>query len=276
MEDFGTCYAVIRNHPELRRGLISEAERTRRTGQGARYQSDLAPWLAQTLRWLASSVEPTLPLEPVASQSGSPPSIVAAALGRKTRTIAHVGRFGVKLIRCIVPAAVLLALFTAQVMAGPPSYEPAYFNGQTVTINAIEVPNHAPLRAQADFYQVVYPVGWQQLGLAAPQCNPCDHEGNGVDFTDFHDHVLDSIPASPGHGEFSPLWHVFLVVPAYTGDATHDALVAAAYASRLPAKSEAAVDALLAARLPDGSPVAQEIDTQFYFLCAVVSSNAAR
>ena len=182
-----------------------------------------------------------------------------------------------KHIRSIVPAAVLLAVFTAQVMAGPPSYEPAYFNGKTVTINAIEVPNHAPLQAQADFYQVVYPVDWQQLGLAAPQCNPCDHEGNGVDYTDFHDHVLDSMPASPGHGEFSPLWHGFLVVPAYTGDATHDALVAERYASLLPAKSEAAVDALLAATLLlDGSPVAQEIDTHSYFLCAVVSSNAAR
>jgi len=183
-----------------------------------------------------------------------------------------------KLIRCIVPAAVLVGLFSAQVMAAPPLYEPAYVNGQTVTINAIEVPNHAPLRAQADFYQVVYPVGWLQLGLAAPQCNPCDHEGDGVDFIDFHDHVLDSMPASPGHGEFSPLWHGFLVVPAYTGDATHDALVAEHYASLLPAKSEAAVDVLLAARLPlpDGSPVAQEIDTQSYFLCAVVSSNAAR
>jgi len=182
-----------------------------------------------------------------------------------------------KLIRCIVPAAVLVGLFSAQVMAAPPLYEPAYVNGQTVTINAIEVPNHAPLRAQADFYQVVYPVGWLQLGLAAPQCNPCDHEGDGVDFIDFHDHVLDSMPASPGHGEFSPLWHGFLVVPAYTGDATHDALVATAYASHLPTKSEAAVDALLAAPpLPDGSPVAQEIDTQSYFLCAVVSSNAAR
>src|SRR5438876_9825067 len=118
MEDFGTCYAVILNHPGLRPGLISEAERTRRTGQGARYQSDLAPWLAQTLRWLASGLEPTLPHEPVASQAGSPPSIVAAALGRKTRTIPLLGRLRMKLISCSVTAAGLAVLFTAQVIGG--------------------------------------------------------------------------------------------------------------------------------------------------------------
>jgi len=35
--------------------------------------------------------------------------------------------------------------------------------------------------------------------------------GNGIDPTDFHDHVLDSVPGT-GHGEFNPLWHVFLIV----------------------------------------------------------------
>ncbi len=160
--------------------------------------------------------------------------------------------------------------------AATPLYEPAYVNGQTVTINAIEVPNKAPLQAQADLYEVVYPIGWQTLGLSAPQCNPCDHEVNGIDFTDFHDHVLDSVPGWPGHGEFSPLWHVFVVVPAYTGDPTHDAAVSAAYASYLPATSEEAVDTLLAAHLADGSPIAVEIDTHFYFLCSVVSANTAK
>lgn len=161
-------------------------------------------------------------------------------------------------------------------MAGPPEYESAYVGGQTVTINAIEVPNVAPERARADFYQVVYPIGWQSLGLAAPQCNPCDHQHDGIDFTDFHDHVLDSMPSSPGHGEYSPLWHVFLIVPAYTHDPAHNAAVNAAYAAQLPTRSEAAVDALLDTRLADGSPVAAEIDTHFYFLCAVVSANAAK
>jgi hypothetical protein len=158
---------------------------------------------------------------------------------------------------------------------GRPGYEPAYCDGATVTINAIEVPQHAPLQAQADFYEVVYPIGWASLGIGAPQCAPCDHEGNGIDFTDYHDHILDSIPSSPGHGEYSPLWHVFVVVPAYTEDAARNALVTAAYAAHIPTKSEEAVEDLLSSRLPDGSPVAIEIDTQFYFICAVVNAHAA-
>ena len=169
--------------------------------------------------------------------------------------------------------AVLFATFmtnTAANAGGPPQYEPAYVFGQTVTINAIEVPNNAPLQAQADFYQVVYPTGWQSLGLAPPQCNPCDHDQNGIDAFDFHDHVLDSMPGTPGHDQFHPLWHVFLVIPAYNGNAAHDAAVNTALAAQLPTRSEAAVDALLSTHLGDGSPVAVEIDTHFYFLCAVV------
>jgi hypothetical protein len=56
----------------------------------------------------------------------------------------------------------------------------------------------------------------------------------------------------------------------YTGDVTHDAQVNAAYAAHIPTKSEAAVEDLLAAKLPDGSPVALEIDIHHYFICAVV------
>ena len=181
-----------------------------------------------------------------------------------------------KRLLAIITAVVFLVAYAAPASAAQPGYEPAYYNGSTVTINAIEKKQVAPLQAQADFYEVVYPIGWQSLGIPAPQCNPCDHEGNGIDFTDFHDHILDSVPASPGHGEFSPLWHVFVVVPAYNGNTAHDALVNAAYAARLPAKSEAAVDALLALKLGDGTPVAQEIDTHFYFLCSVVSANTAK
>lgn len=163
--------------------------------------------------------------------------------------------------------------------AAKPGYEPAYVNGQTVTINAIEVSQNAPAQAQADFYQVVYPIGWQGLGLAPPQCNPCDHEGNGVDFTDFHDHILDSMPSDPGHGEFRTLWHVFLVIPNYDFsqplDSPANSAISAAYATYLPTTSEAAVDDLLDATL-NGSPIAIEIDTDFYFLCAVVNSHASR
>jgi hypothetical protein len=77
----------------------------------------------------------------------------------------------------LIATAIFFATFMTSTAAGasPPQYEPAYFGGQTVTINVIEVPNGAPEQAQADFYQVVYPIGWQSLGLSAPQCNPCDH-----------------------------------------------------------------------------------------------------
>ena len=175
---------------------------------------------------------------------------------------------------------ILGLLLVSGVSADQPDYEPAYFNGKTVTINAIELPQHAPLQAQADLYLVVYPIDWEELGVAAPQCNPCDHGEDGIGFDDFHDHVLDSIPSDPGHGEFRTLWHVFAVAPAYSfitgGDPANDDAVAAAYASYLPAKSEAAVDALVALTLPDGSPVAVEIDTNSYFLCSVVNRKAAK
>jgi hypothetical protein len=185
----------------------------------------------------------------------------------------------------IAPALILALIILALVLGGSVAanqleYEPAYVNGKTVTINAIEVPQNAPDQAQADLYLVVYPIDWESLGVAPPQCNPCDHGGDGVTFDDFHDHVLDSMPSDPGHGEFRTLWHVFAVVPAYSfltgGDPANDAAVGAAYASHLPAKSEAAVDALLDLTLPDGSPVAVEIDTNSYFLCSVVNQKAAK
>jgi hypothetical protein len=160
---------------------------------------------------------------------------------------------------------------SARPAPGLPGYEPAYVGGNTVTINAIEVPGNAAPVAQADFYEVVYPPDWQALGIAPPQCNPCDHDGGGIDFLDYHDHVLDS---SPGSMEYRAPWHVFAVVPAYNGNASHDAAVGAIYRANLPLRSEQAVDALLATRLPGGAPVAVEVDTHFYFLCAVVNPNA--
>jgi hypothetical protein len=162
--------------------------------------------------------------------------------------------------------AVALAFASGGAAAGPPSYEPAYFDGQTVTINAIEVPqNDAVLaNATADLYAVIYPKVARDAGFV-PQCNPCDH-GNGPSF---HDHVLDSIPSNPGAGEFSPLWHVFAIRPNYTADPAHNAAVNAAYLSRLPLKSEAAVDAFIDAGY------AVEVDTGHYFLCSVVNAHAA-
>jgi hypothetical protein len=145
-----------------------------------------------------------------------------------------------------------------------PGYEPAYVNGATVTINAIEVPqNNGPLEhAAADFYLTVYPPD-TTLWPDTPQCNPCDHDGQGIDFIDFHNHVLDSMPSAPGHGEYNPLWHVFAILPA---DFSHAGQVA--YAARLPMKSEADIEAAIDAG------VAVKQDLHFYFICAVVDEHA--
>jgi hypothetical protein len=150
--------------------------------------------------------------------------------------------------------------------AGRPEYSPAYYNGTVVTMNEIEVPQSpgALIHAAADFYAVVYPPNHALWPATPPQCNPCDHNGNGTDLPDFHDHVLDSIPADPGHGEFNPLWHIFVILPSDFSPATQ-----AAYAARLPMTSEAAVDAAIAAG------VAREVDTGSYFVCSIVNPHAA-
>jgi hypothetical protein len=146
--------------------------------------------------------------------------------------------------------------------SGRPEYEQAYYNGNIVTMNHIEVPqNPGPLaHAAADLYAVIYPAN-HALWPSPPLCNPCVHNGNAI----YHDHVLDSIPSDPGHGEFNALWHVFVIRPANALPATQ-----AAYAARLPMTSEAAVDAAIAAG------VAQEIDTGGYFLCSIVNAHAAK
>ena len=146
--------------------------------------------------------------------------------------------------------------------SGGPDYELAYYNGTIVTMNHIEVQQNPGVlaHAAADLYAVIYPAN-HALWPSLPLCNPCVHNGNAI----FHDHVLDSIPSDPGHGEFNPLWHVFVIRPANASPATQ-----AAYAARLPMKSEADVDAAIAAG------VALEVDTGSYFLCSIVNAHAAR
>jgi hypothetical protein len=57
------------------------------------------------------------------------------------------------------PSSLSSASESSARLQAKPGYEPAYYNGTTVTINAIEVPqNKGPLEnAAAEFYQVVYP-----------------------------------------------------------------------------------------------------------------------
>ena len=149
---------------------------------------------------------------------------------------------------------------TSAAVTGGPAYERAYYNGTIVTMNHIEIPQNpgALAHAAADLYAVIYPAD-HALWPSPPLCNPCVHNGNPI----YHDHVLDSIPSDPGHGEFNALWHVFVVRPANSLPATQ-----AAYAARLPMTSEAAVDAAIAAG------VALEIDTGGYFLCSIVDAHA--
>ena len=154
---------------------------------------------------------------------------------------------------------------TPTAVSGRPEYELAYYNGTIVTMNHISVPQNpgALAHAAADLYAVFYPAN-HALWPAPPLCNPCDHPGAPGDPRNYHDHVLDSIPSDPGHGEFNALWHVFAIRPANSLPATQ-----AAFAARLPMTSEAAVDAAIAAG------VAQEIDTGSYFLCSIVNAHAA-
>ena len=171
-------------------------------------------------------------------------------------------------------AALLASCGLVSVMAVPP-HEKAYVNGETVTIS-IKDPHPGKVSAQAQhaYFEVIYPSGWEQLGLL-PLCLECDHTGDGPDAYDYHDHVFSGQPSNPGKGAYAPLWQLNLVTPAYTGDPQHDALVTAAYASLLPAKSVEEVETLLNATLDDGSPVAVLEITDYVFLAAMVDEHAS-
>jgi hypothetical protein len=150
--------------------------------------------------------------------------------------------------------------------SGQPEYEHAYYNGTIVTMNHISVPQNpnALEHAAADLYAVFYPASHALWPPGVfPLCNPCDHPGPAGDARNYHDHVLDSIPGDPGHGEFNALWHVFAVMPA-------NASQTGAFAALLPMKSEAKVDEAIKAG------VAREVDTHSYFLCSIVNPHAAK
>ena len=148
-----------------------------------------------------------------------------------------------------------------------PDRELGYFNGNLYEFSASDwLHQSAPLKVQSEVFVVVYPIGWEGLGLAAPYCNPCDHAGNGLSFDDFHDHVLDSLPSLPG---WSPLRHVNVVLPNYSflagiNDPARDAAISAAYGTHFPVTSVAEVETLLGSTAPDGSPLAIKIDAGFY------------
>lgn len=176
------------------------------------------------------------------------------------------------------PAALKPSFVT---VGGPPGYEYAYVNDTTVLINAIEVKQNPTQQAQADFYEVVYPFNpatGQELTdywPSDPQCDPCDHQRNGITPDDYHDHVLDSRPSDPTGREYNALWRVYVIMPNYTEDAAHNTAVNEMLKTMLPARSEAEVDALTSTMV-DGMPLANEIDTHFYFICDVVGDPPTR
>jgi len=204
-------------------------------------------------------------------QKGEVQMMDARTARRDRRTIG----MGFMVIVCLAFAL----SWTADANAQPPGYEDAYVNGTTVRINAIEVKQNPTEKAQADFYEVVYPfdpaTGQEltEFWPSTPQCNPCDHQGNGITPDDFHDHILDSQPSNPTGHEYNALWRVYLIMPNYTSDPGHNAAVNSMYQTMLPTMSEDDVDNLLATQV-DAMPLAKEIDTHFYFICAVVGAHA--
>lgn len=179
----------------------------------------------------------------------------------------------------LAPTAVIVAMVTAGSLAVAQNdeakrrYQPVYSGGKTLAYKPLPpVKQTAPLRAQTPLYQVSYPREWQSLGVDRPHCAPCDHAGDGITWEDWHDHVAGDGPREVGR---RPKWHVFGVLPAYTGNQAHDATVARLYAQRLPVRSEIEVQRLLTTTLADGSPVARLADLGFYFIAPYVPRRLA-
>jgi hypothetical protein len=189
-----------------------------------------------------------------------------------------------RLKRTVLGIALIMPLFCLNGVATAADPHPqlasegAYADGALVTISITPpTASSKALNSQLTLFLVVYPNGFETLGIGTPICNPCDHGGDGIDPTDFHDHVLSGLPRNRAGGRPDPpVFHLFQVRPAYTGDEAHDASVTAAYAGRLPAKSSAAVAALLAARLNDGSPLAILADLNLQLTAPVIKEHPVR
>lgn len=149
-------------------------------------------------------------------------------------------------------------------------YHPVYFDEHSLTYEPSAGDPDAPLSQQVPLYQVSYPKDWRKRGLKTPQCAPCDHVGDGVTWEDFHDHVAGRGPTEAGR---QPKWHVYGVVPAYSGKARNDAAIAKGYASRLPVRSDIEVMRLLTTTLPNGDPVARIADYGFNFTAPFVPNS---
>ena len=168
---------------------------------------------------------------------------------------------------CLLSASSLYAQHS-----GKPGNELGYYNGQVIQFGAdLDIPQQVPSKVEGNIYLAVYPIGFEDLGLSDPQCNPCDHLGDGITFDDFHDHVLDSVPGVPG---YTALKHVTAILPNYSflnggNDPVRDAAISAAYATHLPATSVDDIEDLLNSTAPDGSPLAVRRDLGIFIRLSV-------
>lgn len=158
----------------------------------------------------------------------------------------------------------------AAVDYGHETFQPAYAEGRVVQFEQRGPSEEGIDAANVNtLYEVEYPAGWQTL-LARPLCNFCDHGSDGENAWDYHDHVLADLPTEEANAAGEVHWYVMHVRPAYGEDEVVNADITAAYAARLPARSEREVKALLGATLTDGTPVAEAVDTQYTFTAPLI------
>lgn len=144
-------------------------------------------------------------------------------------------------------------------------FQPAYAEGRLVQFEQRgPAPEGVDERDVQILYEIEYPTGWAER-LARPLCTYCDHNGDGENAWDYHDHVLADLPSEAQNAAGEVHWHVHHVLPAYTRDATRDAEVTAAYVEKLPAQSSEAVRDLINTTLADGTPIAEVVDTNYVF-----------
>jgi hypothetical protein len=144
-------------------------------------------------------------------------------------------------------------------------FQPAYAEGKLVTFEqGAQAPEDASTTDIRLLYEVEYPSNWSET-LARPLCAYCDHFGDGENAWDYHDHVLGGLPSDEQNEAGTVYWHVLHLTPAYTGEESKDAAITKAYAALLPVQSGEAAQALIDAKLENGTPLTKVTDTKYVF-----------
>jgi hypothetical protein len=153
---------------------------------------------------------------------------------------------------------------------GHQTFQPAYAENHLVNFEQRGPASKGIDEAKVmTLYEVEYPTGWEDL-LARPLCNYCDHNGDGENAWDYHDHVLSVLPNKEDNKLGEVYWHVLHILPAYTGRAAKDAEIIATYAAQLPVQSGEAARKLLETKLADGTPIATFVDTNYVFTAPLI------